>query len=318
MSRAYFDVSLASSFAHDYSTSDKKQQLTFTSDSIKSAARRQAWYNQQDGDNKTYNFFGRLNSNPRRHADEEDGAALSHTMSSPIDQRDHDPDMEDFGGAKKAGTFPAGPTGNMPPRAQEPSQPMKSPNEKDEHGLGSNSSGSARPPSESQQTDIIDRSVGPEAGPRKRKMRKFIPFMSKKDDEDEQDLQRADTSESRKKKHPKLTIGSQLKAVFASWINIMLVFVPVGIALHEVHSVSRIVVFIVNFLAIIPLAAMLSFATEELALYVGETLGGLLNASFGNAVELIVSIIALAQKKIVIVQTSLVSAFHNAVGFIPC
>jgi Ca2+:H+ antiporter len=50
----------------------------------------------------------------------------------------------------------------------------------------------------------------------------------------------------------------------------------------------------------------LSFATEELALYVGETLGGLLNASFGNAVELIVSIIALAQKKIVIVQTSLV------------
>ena len=88
----------------------------------------------------------------------------------------------------------------------------------------------------------------------------------------------------------------------------MLVFVPVGIALHEVESVSRIVVFVINFLAIIPLAAMLSFATEELALYVGETLGGLLNASFGNAVELIVSIIALAQKKIVIVQTSLVGA----------
>jgi Ca2+:H+ antiporter len=139
-------------------------------------------------------------------------------------------------------------------------------------------------------------------------MRKFIPFMGKKDDEDEQELQRADTSESRKKKHPKLTIGSQIKAVFGSWINLMLVFVPVGIALHEVESVSRIVVFVINFLAIIPLAAMLSFATEELALYVGETLGGLLNASFGNAVELIVSIIALAQKKIVIVQTSLVCA----------
>lgn len=140
-------------------------------------------------------------------------------------------------------------------------------------------------------------------------MRKFIPFMGKKDDEEEQELQRADTSESRKKKHPKLTIGSQIKAVFGSWINLMLVFVPVGIALHEVSSVSRIVVFVINFLAIIPLAAMLSFATEELALYVGETLGGLLNASFGNAVELIVSIIALAQKKIVIVQTSLVGAF---------
>jgi len=300
---------------------NKSYKLTCTSDSIKSAARRQAWYNQQDGDNKTYNFFGRMNSNPRRRADEEDGGALTHTMSSPIDQRrsaDYNPDVDDFGGTKKAGTFPTGPSENMPPRAREASEPMTSPNEKDEHGLGSNSSASARLPSESQENGITDRSVGSEAGPRKRKMRKFIPFMNKKGDEDEQDLQRADTSESHKKKHPKLTIGSQFKAVFASWINLMLVFVPIGIALHEVKSVDRVAVFVVNFLAIIPLAAMLSFATEELALYVGETLGGLLNASFGNAVELIVSIIALAQKKIVIVQTSLVgtSLYHSR--FISC
>jgi Ca2+:H+ antiporter len=231
-------------------------------------------------------------------------------MSSPMDrERSADfPENDDFGGTKKAGTFPAGPQVNLPPRAREASEAMPSPNEKDEHGLGSNSSGSARAPLDAHQGGVVDRSVGDDAGPRKRKMRKFIPFMSKKGDEDEQDLQRADTSESRKKNHPKLSIASQLRAVFASWINIMLVFVPVGIALHEVSSVSRVVVFIVNFLAIIPLAAMLSFATEELALYVGETLGGLLNASFGNAVELIVSIIALAQKKIVIVQTSLVSS----------
>lgn len=250
-----------------------------------------------------------MNANPRRRTDEEDGGGLTHTMSSPIDRQrsaDFGPDDAEFGGAKKAGTFPTGPPGNMPPRAQEAVEPMASPNEKEEHGLGSNSTGSGSYPAESQPDGIVDRSVGSEAGPRKRKMRKFIPFMSKKGEEDEQDLQRADTSESQKKKRPKLTIGSQFKAVFASWINLMLVFVPVGIALHEVHSVSRVVVFIINFLAIIPLAAMLSFATEELALYVGETLGGLLNASFGNAVELIVSIIALAQKKIIIVQTSLV------------
>lgn len=266
-------------------------------------------------------MFGRFNSNPKRHSDEEDGGALAHTMSSPIDQRrsaENNPEMEDFGGTKKAGTFPAGPPGNMPPRAQEASEPMKTFNEKDEHGLGSNSSGSARLPSEAQPDGTVDRSVGSDAGPRKRKMRKFIPFMGKKDEEDEQDLQRADTSESRKKKHHKLTVLSQFKAVFGSWINLMLVFVPVGIALHEVESVSRILVFVINFLAIIPLAAMLSFATEELALYVGETLGGLLNASFGNAVELIVSIIALAQKKIVIVQTSLVGAFQQFSDFIPC
>jgi Ca2+:H+ antiporter len=72
--------------------------------------------------------------------------------------------------------------------------------------------------------------------------------------------------------------------------------------------VNAIVVFCVNFIAIIPLAALLSYSTEELALYVGEVLGGLLNASFGNAVELIVSIIALAQRKTLIVQTSLVGS----------
>lgn len=47
-------------------------------------------------------------------------------------------------------------------------------------------------------------------------------------------------------------------------------------------------VFSLNFLAIIPLAAVLSFATEEISKRLGETLGGLLNATFGNAVELIV------------------------------
>lgn len=46
-------------------------------------------------------------------------------------------------------------------------------------------------------------------------------------------------------------------------------------------KVSPVVVFVINFLAIIPLAGILSYATEEIALRVGETLGGLLNASFG-------------------------------------
>ncbi|KAK6362379.1 hypothetical protein TWF730_006069 [Orbilia blumenaviensis] len=63
-----------------------------------------------------------------------------------------------------------------------------------------------------------------------------------------------------------------------------------------------------NFLAIIPLAGTLSFGTEEIALRTGETLGGLLNASFGNAVELIVSIIALVKHEIVVVQTSLIGS----------
>jgi Ca2+:H+ antiporter len=47
-------------------------------------------------------------------------------------------------------------------------------------------------------------------------------------------------------------------------------------------------VFILNFFAIVPLAAVLSFATEEISVKLGQTMGGLLNATFGNAVELIV------------------------------
>ena len=63
--------------------------------------------------------------------------------------------------------------------------------------------------------------------------------------------------------------------------------VPIGIIAGHLGWSST-AVFTINFLAIIPLAAVLSFATEELAIKLGETLGGLMNATFGNAVELIV------------------------------
>lgn len=63
--------------------------------------------------------------------------------------------------------------------------------------------------------------------------------------------------------------------------------VPIGIV-AGLAKWDPTAVFTINFLAIIPLAAVLSFATEELSLKLGETLGGLMNATFGNAVELIV------------------------------
>lgn len=67
-------------------------------------------------------------------------------------------------------------------------------------------------------------------------------------------------------------------------------------------------VFSLNFFAIIPLAAVLSFATEEIASRLGETLGGLVNATFGNAVELIVSIVALRAGEIEVVQASMLGS----------
>lgn len=105
------------------------------------------------------------------------------------------------------------------------------------------------------------------------------------------------------------TVANQLQRTFLnSWINVLLVAAPVGIALNYVHSVNRIIVFVVNFIAIIPLAALLSFATEEIALRTGETLGGLLNATFGNAVELIVAVLALVDNQVAIVKTSLIGS----------
>lgn len=74
----------------------------------------------------------------------------------------------------------------------------------------------------------------------------------------------------------------------SNYVNVLLVFVPVGIVLGAL-DMNPTAVFIVNFLAIMPLAALLSFATEELSAKMGQTIGGLMNATFGNAVELIVS-----------------------------
>jgi Ca2+:H+ antiporter len=74
----------------------------------------------------------------------------------------------------------------------------------------------------------------------------------------------------------------------SNYVNVLLVFVPLGI-ISGALGWNPTAVFCLNFFAIVPLASLLSFATEELSAKLGETIGGLMNASFGNAVELIVS-----------------------------
>ncbi|KAK8069046.1 Ca2+:H+ antiporter [Apiospora phragmitis] len=70
-------------------------------------------------------------------------------------------------------------------------------------------------------------------------------------------------------------------------INILLFCVPIGLV-AGMTGMDPVAVFVINFFAIIPLAAVLSNATEDISAKLGEQLGGLLNATFGNAVELIV------------------------------
>lgn len=92
-----------------------------------------------------------------------------------------------------------------------------------------------------------------------------------------------------------------------SWLNVILVLLPVSWAMHFTHQ-SDTLVFVFSFLSIIPLAALLGFATEELANYTGPTIGGLFNATFGNAVELIISILALVKGQLRIVQAAMLGS----------
>ena len=71
---------------------------------------------------------------------------------------------------------------------------------------------------------------------------------------------------------------------------------------------SSTVIFVCSFFAIVPLAALLGFATEELALRVGDAFGGLLNATFGNAVELIIAILALIKGELNVVRSAMLGS----------
>ena len=75
--------------------------------------------------------------------------------------------------------------------------------------------------------------------------------------------------------------------MLSSYINLLLVFVPVGIA-AEAAGLSPGIIFGMNAIAIIPLAGLLSHATESVAKRMGDTVGALMNVTFGNAVELII------------------------------
>jgi Ca2+:H+ antiporter len=88
-------------------------------------------------------------------------------------------------------------------------------------------------------------------------------------------------------KYMALTWNIAKVTLLSNYVNVLLVFVPLGI-IAGASGWDPTTVFILNFFAIVPLAAVLSFATEEISVKLGQTMGGLLNATFGNAVELIV------------------------------
>lgn len=75
--------------------------------------------------------------------------------------------------------------------------------------------------------------------------------------------------------------------ICSSWLNSLLVFVPIGLATYQL-KLSPLLIFTCNALAIVPLSALLTDATERIASDAGDTIGALLNITLGNLVELII------------------------------
>ncbi|XP_022752982.1 vacuolar cation/proton exchanger 5-like isoform X2 [Durio zibethinus] len=95
--------------------------------------------------------------------------------------------------------------------------------------------------------------------------------------------------------------------VFSNKLNLLMAFGPLAILVHKMTAHNG-WVFFLSLLGITPLAERLGYATEQLAFFTGPTVGGLLNATFGNATELIISIYALKSGMIRVVQLSLLGS----------
>ena len=90
-------------------------------------------------------------------------------------------------------------------------------------------------------------------------------------------------------------------------LNILLLCTPIAMISYYAEWPST-VTFIFSLLALAPLAERLGFVTEQIAMHTNETIGGLLNATFGNATELIVAITALKRGLYKLVQLSLLGS----------
>ena len=88
------------------------------------------------------------------------------------------------------------------------------------------------------------------------------------------------------------------------FLNLLLLAIPVSLFLR-LSDYSPVLLFVAACLSIIPLAGYMGKATEEIAIYVGPRVGGLLNATFGNAAELIITIFALKAGLYEVVKASI-------------
>ena len=88
----------------------------------------------------------------------------------------------------------------------------------------------------------------------------------------------------------------------------LLVFVPIALAAEKLNHEAHTLHFVLSVLAILPLAVLLSHATESVAAKTGDSVGGLLNATLGNLTELVIAIAALQAGQYTLVKASIAGA----------
>src|SRR5215204_4654196 len=101
---------------------------------------------------------------------------------------------------------------------------------------------------------------------------------------------------------------SVLMTFLRSPMNWLFIFIPATVVLERIDGVAPTVIFFSAALSIIPIASLIVHSTEQIATRTGDAVGGLLNATFGNAPELIIALVALKAGYLDMVRASLIGA----------
>src|SRR4026208_1626236 len=97
----------------------------------------------------------------------------------------------------------------------------------------------------------------------------------------------------------------------------LLAFVPVVFVAGHLAPEAHTLLFVLSVLAIVPLATLLSHATESVAAKAGDAIGGLLNATLGNLTELVIALTALRAGEYALVKASIAGAIVTNSLFMP-
>lgn len=107
---------------------------------------------------------------------------------------------------------------------------------------------------------------------------------------------------------PASALGLLLRHIAHSKLLWLLACVPVLFAMVKLRPEAHILLFVLSVVAIVPLAALLSHATESVAARTGDAVGGLLNATLGNLTELVIALTALKAGQYMLVKASIAGA----------